>query len=436
MTRGKAPDGSIQRFEYDESGRLVKIKTDAGVLLEEYTYGASRQRLRKTVANGDKTYYAWGGSSALVEYSEASSASALSWAKSYIYAGSRLLSTITKSGTSEVTEYHHPDRLGTKLITNTVANTAKEQATLPFGTSIDAETQATSNQRFASYDRSESTGLDYAVNRTYNSGQSRFTQVDPIGMASASIGNPQSMNLFAYTENNPINFTDSLELGREAVPREGDKDKEVCIINDKGEQECTVDVYTEEAERAAEEAEERYFDHLRFLRNSLERRRQRPEPPEESSFDLQELVDDAATEAVKRAKSNKCNTYLESLGVNKGSETLSKIDKKRQIKFRPNTPGRTDTWIAYAVISENDAFNKADGGIYKVGETILISEIFAADNIAGRILYDKPPNKSLDRKNARALILLHELVHIGTKRGHGAIISDGKLNSEILRWSN
>ena len=72
MTRGKAPDGSIQRFEYDESGRLVKIKTDAGVLLEEYTYGASRQRLRKTVANGDKTYYAWGGSSALVEYSEAS----------------------------------------------------------------------------------------------------------------------------------------------------------------------------------------------------------------------------------------------------------------------------------------------------------------------------------------------------------------------------
>ena len=208
MIRGKAPDGSIQRFEYDESGRLVKIKTDAGVLLEEYTYGTSRQRLRKTVANGDRTYYAWGGSSALVEYSEASDATALSWAKSYIYAGSRLLSTITKSGTSEVTEYHHPDRLGTKLITNTVANTAKEQATLPFGTSIDAETQATSNQRFTSYDRSESTGLDYAVNRTYNSGQSRFTQVDPIGMASADIGNPQSMNLFAYVENNPVDFID------------------------------------------------------------------------------------------------------------------------------------------------------------------------------------------------------------------------------------
>ena len=202
----------IQRFEYDESGRLVKIKTDAGVLLEEYTYGTSRQRLKKVVANGDKTYYAWGGSSVLVEYSEASSASALSWAKSYIYAGSRLLSTITKSGTSEVTEYHHPDRLGTKLITDTTANTAKEQATLPFGTSIDAETTGTSNQRFTSYDRSESTGLDYAVNRTYNSGQSRFTQVDPIGMDSASIGDPQSLNMYAYVKNNPIDFVDPTGL--------------------------------------------------------------------------------------------------------------------------------------------------------------------------------------------------------------------------------
>jgi len=132
----------------------------------------------------------------------------MNWSKSYIYAGSRLLSTITKSGSSELTEYHHPDRLGTKLVTDTTANTAKSQATLPFGALISAETQATTNQKFTSYDRSGATGLDYAVNRTYNSGQSRFTQVDPIGMASASIGDPQSLNMFAYTQNNPVDFID------------------------------------------------------------------------------------------------------------------------------------------------------------------------------------------------------------------------------------
>ncbi|MGE3465425.1 MAG: hypothetical protein AB7J13_00715, partial [Pyrinomonadaceae bacterium] len=39
-------------------------------------------------------------------------------------------------------------------------------------------------------------------------GQSRFTQVDPIGMASASLGNPQSNNLYAYVQNMPTDFVD------------------------------------------------------------------------------------------------------------------------------------------------------------------------------------------------------------------------------------
>jgi len=160
----------------------------------------------------------------------------MNWAKSYIYAGSRLLSTITKSGSSELTEYHHPDRLGTKLVTDSTANTAKSQSTLPFGALISAETQATTNQKFTSYDRSGATGLDYAVNRTYNSGQSRFTQVDPIGMASASIGNPQSLNMFAYTQNNPVDFADpsGLQLRHVDVSQ-----GLACVLKEDGVFHCT-----------------------------------------------------------------------------------------------------------------------------------------------------------------------------------------------------
>ena len=117
MVRGRASGGVVQRYEYDEAGRLVKIKTDAGVLLEEYGYGRSRERIKKTKQDGSKVYYAWGGSSVLAEYEEGASATVLSWTKSYVYAGSRLLSTITKTGSTETTEYHHPDRLGTKLVT-------------------------------------------------------------------------------------------------------------------------------------------------------------------------------------------------------------------------------------------------------------------------------------------------------------------------------
>ena len=121
---------------------------------------------------------------------------------------SRLLSTITKSGSNETTEYHHPDRLGTKLVSKPATASSDQQNTLPFGTTISSETTANTNQKFTSYDRSEATGLDYAVNRTYNPGQSRFTQVDPIGMASTELVDPQSMNLFAYTQNNPVDFVD------------------------------------------------------------------------------------------------------------------------------------------------------------------------------------------------------------------------------------
>ncbi len=217
MTRGKAPDGSLQRFEYDEAGRVVHIKTDSGTVLEANTFAHSNERLIRE-SSGTRTYYAWGGSSVVAEYTE--TATNPIWAKSYIYAGTRLLSTITKNGSSEKLEYQHPDRLGTKLITDTTLNTAKEQATLPFGTEITAETQATSNQRFTSYDRSEHTGLDYAVNRTYNSGQSRFTTVDPMGMRSTSLTNPQSLNLFAYVHNNPIDLSDPVGLNAQGCPAE------------------------------------------------------------------------------------------------------------------------------------------------------------------------------------------------------------------------
>ena len=216
MTRGKAPDGSFQRFEYDEAGRVKVIKTDSGTALETNTYGTSRQRLKKE-GSGTRTYYAWGGSSVLAEYTETSSQTNLPWSKHYVYAGSRLLSTAAKNGSSEKLEYHHPDRLGTKMVSDPVAVTNQEQATLPFGTEITAETQATTNQKFTSYDRSGSTGLDYAVNRTYNSGQGRFTQVDPIGMGDSTLGSPQSMNLYGYVRNNPIDFVDPNGLNLSAT---------------------------------------------------------------------------------------------------------------------------------------------------------------------------------------------------------------------------
>jgi RHS repeat-associated protein len=85
--------------------------------------------------------------------------------------------------------------------------------TLPFGTALSAESTGATNRRFTSYDRSATTGLDYAINRHFDSQQGRFTQVDPAGMGATSLESPQTLNLYAYCANDPINYTDPSGLG-------------------------------------------------------------------------------------------------------------------------------------------------------------------------------------------------------------------------------
>lgn len=210
LTKGQNANGVWQRFEYDAAGRLKKVIDDvSSATLETYTYGAGREKL-VVQAGTSLTHYVWGGGAIIAEYTTSKSGGLL-YKKNYIHAGSRLLLTTTKATVnSEKNELHHPDRLGTKVVTDGATGNWFQQSTLPFGTEFAAEKVNTgsTNQVFTSYDRSSATGLDYAVNRTYSPGQSRFTQVDPIGMSAASIGNPQSNNMYAYVQNMPTDFVD------------------------------------------------------------------------------------------------------------------------------------------------------------------------------------------------------------------------------------
>jgi RHS repeat-associated protein len=203
--------GGGRRMQYDAAGRLVKVLNDDGTsLIAVYTYGKGRKRLTSS-ENGVRTYYVAGMGGVISEYVEGAAPSAnLVWSKNYIYfGGGGLLATQTAAGGgSEVLEFHHPDRLGSRLISSPTTGRHYEQVTLPFGTAFEAESGDGDRRRFAGYDRSAWTGLDYAVNRFYSAREGRFTQVDPIGMAASSIDTPQSLNLYSYVNNDPVNQTD------------------------------------------------------------------------------------------------------------------------------------------------------------------------------------------------------------------------------------
>jgi RHS repeat-associated protein len=172
-----------------------------------------------SVEGGVTRYFAWDGGNIIAEY-ETWGTNALVWKTSYVYLGRRLLATTSGAGGTEP-RFHHPDRLGTRLVTALDGTVVTEQFTMPFGnmlpfTSVyggenpyqNPTLANPSKKRFTSYDRSDATRLDYAVNRHYSAAQGRFTQVDPIGMDAVQFEAPQTLNLYSYCGNDPINHVD------------------------------------------------------------------------------------------------------------------------------------------------------------------------------------------------------------------------------------
>lgn len=209
-----------QVYQYDAANRLVRVLADdKTTVIATYTYGADRQRLishEPALAGGQglRTYYVEEGGTVSAEYTEVGSSTSPVWSKSYVYFAGRLLSTLTPNSGGALVDYHHPDRLGTRLVSNAQNTSYFEQVTLPFGTAFDLESSANAtSRRFTSYDRAGTTGLDYASNRFYDPRQGRFSQVDPIAMDSVNLSNPQSLNLYAYCINDPVNLVDPSGLG-------------------------------------------------------------------------------------------------------------------------------------------------------------------------------------------------------------------------------
>lgn len=240
---GNNPDtGRYHRYLYDTAGRLVRVeKSSLDDVDTEYVYGACNRR-RATVRSRhhipepvpvpdplpddpvsisdptkpydtieSTTFYAWDGDYVIAEYDSPgpSTGDALTWSTTRVFFGSRLLSHRENLGAvGSRTLYDHPGLTGTRYVTG--PNIQAEHESLPFGSSM--ITNGGTTPSFTSYDRDHRTGLDYAINRFYHPQLGRFLQPDPLGPAAFQTLNPQSLNLYTYCSNDPINYTDPVGL--------------------------------------------------------------------------------------------------------------------------------------------------------------------------------------------------------------------------------
>jgi RHS repeat-associated protein len=110
--------------------------------------------------------------------------------------------------------YIFADHLGsTRVITDSSGTVCRDVDYFPFGAEkITLNTCALLSSKFATYERDPETGLDYAVFRYYNSRLGRFMSPDPLA---GTIGDPQSLNRYAYVLNDPVNLIDPLGLQEE-----------------------------------------------------------------------------------------------------------------------------------------------------------------------------------------------------------------------------
>jgi RHS repeat-associated protein len=164
----------------------------------EYTYNGAGQRVKKVTQTETRIFHydLWGH--LIAETNQAGQMLA-----EYVCLGDQLLAMITPG---EAAYYFHNDHLGTpQVLTDDSQAISWKAAYTPFGDAVTSIATVENPFRFPGQYYDQETGLHYNYFRYYNPQTERYITPDPIGLEGG-------VNLFAYVENNPSNFTDPLGL--------------------------------------------------------------------------------------------------------------------------------------------------------------------------------------------------------------------------------
>jgi RHS repeat-associated protein len=191
-------------YTYDQEDRL---SSTAGTT---YTYDGNGERVLKSqvinnVLTPVKRYWSMGGNT-LAEGDGSGNLTA-----EYIYFGGKRVARIDLS--ANTVHYYLSDHLGSTSIVASAAGAVEEESDYyPFGTEVVVTGPGANELKFTGKRRDAESGLDNFGARYNSSSLGRFMTPDwsaqPVAVPFADLSDPQTLNLYTYVRNSPLNRTD------------------------------------------------------------------------------------------------------------------------------------------------------------------------------------------------------------------------------------
>jgi RHS repeat-associated protein len=189
---------------YDGQNRLTA--STVGTSTTSYDYDADGERVRKTGSTG--TLYWRGPGGEVLEETDLNG----NLTNEYIFFGGK---RIARYNPTNGYSYYFSDHLGSSnVVTDALGNIKEQSDFYPFGGErIVTDLGLDNRYKFTGKERDPETGCDYFGARYYCNPTGRFITPDwaakPIAVPYANFGNPQSLNLYSYVQNNPTTEGDA-----------------------------------------------------------------------------------------------------------------------------------------------------------------------------------------------------------------------------------
>ncbi len=189
-------------FQYDYENRLTQATV--GGLATQYAYNADGARVKR-VMGSTTTYY-------IGNWFEVTQAGAVT--KYYYFNGKRVAMQYIAPQQGGVLTYLHTDHLGSTSVASTASGAlVARQTYYAYGAPRTSEGTLPTDYTFTGQRVDTSAGLMYYGARYYDAALGRFIQADTI---IPDFYNPQDLNRYTYTRNNPVRYTDP--SGRVCIP--------------------------------------------------------------------------------------------------------------------------------------------------------------------------------------------------------------------------